>query len=102
MLREDKINGFQILSRHHRVEVPVFLKRMPAFEEVNLKTLTDLPKILVQEENEAYQTANQYVVFNKHNVKMLSVIIDYNLTMKLSPQLLQVTKGLHFYCESFS
>jgi len=45
--------------QHHRVEVPVFLKRMPAFEEVNLKTLTDLPKILVQEENEAYQTANQ-------------------------------------------
>ena len=32
---------------------------MPAFDETNLQTLIDLPKILVQEENEAYEIANR-------------------------------------------
>jgi len=46
-------------SQHHRVEIPIDLKRMPAFDETNLQTLIDLPKILVQEENEAYEIANR-------------------------------------------
>lgn len=47
-------------SRSHlRLDIPIFLKRMPTFDEANLQTLTHLPKILVQEENEAYGMANR-------------------------------------------
>ena len=45
--------------RYQRVEIPVFVRRLPTMSSSNLQTFLDLPNILVQEENDAYEAVRR-------------------------------------------
>lgn len=79
--------------QYQRVEIPVYIRRLPTTSSSNLQTFLDLPKILVQEENDAYhavkQTSGDHILTKIHNASVHAQVLC-NITETVTSPLLHL------------